>query len=58
MSFVLFLQPVYAVPTEGNPAENLQENSTDDNKWHCSHVYSVTPKGNSKQYAHYECGSR
>lgn len=36
MSFILFLQPVYAVPAEknqpGNSPENLQENNTENEK--------------------------
>ena len=30
MSFVLFLQPAYAVPSEENQPENSQENNTED----------------------------
>ena len=32
MSFVLFLQPVYAVPLEENQPENSQENNTENEK--------------------------
>lgn len=32
MSFVLFLQPVYAVPPEENQPENSQENNTENEK--------------------------
>ena len=32
MSFVLFLQPVYAVPTEENQPESIQENTTENVK--------------------------
>ena len=32
MSFVLFLQPAYAVPSEENQPENSQENNTENEK--------------------------
>ena len=32
MSFVLFLQPVYAVPPEENQPENSRENNTENEK--------------------------
>ncbi len=32
MSFVLFLQPAYTVPSEENQPENSQENNTENEK--------------------------